>query len=285
MMDELFIDRDGKSFSAKDIADTLRRVGAHDCDHLFIHSDIIFGKTPTAFNRREYLQILYEVLNNLGVKSLLIPTFTYSFCNHEVYDVRKSRTSMGALNEYIRKQDGRYRTLDPLLSVSVSHELRHLFDHPSNHSLGEGSALDTIHHMDGVKFLFLGIPMGECFTYLHYIEKMLDVPYRFDLPFEGEILDYEGNRIVTTQSIHTACYGVKPKEFYHFEDYLEDRGRMKKERLGDKFVECVGEKEVYEEIVQKINSDINYFLERPFTEADLEHRYTKGEDGVRITHC
>ena len=285
MMDTLFIDSDGREFGADDMTNVLKQVGAHDCDNLFIHSDIIFGKTPTGFNRKEYLSILLEVLEGLGVKNIIVPTFTYSFCNNEVYDVIKSKTSMGALNEYIRKQEGRYRSMDPLLSISVPMALKDNFSSVSDHSLGEGSGLDIVHHLGGVKFLFLGVPMGICFTYLHYIEKMLDVPYRFDLPFDGEMIDYDGKHINKTQYIHTACYGVKPKDFYHFEDYLYDIGKMKKERLGDKYVECITEEDAYEEIVKMINKDINYFLEQPFTEADLEHKYTKGLDGEKITHC
>ena len=52
---------------------------------------------------------------------------------------------MGALNEYIRKLEGRYRTLDPLLSVSVPENLKASFANPGSNSLGENSAFDVIH--------------------------------------------------------------------------------------------------------------------------------------------
>lgn len=284
-MNTLFVDDDNKAYCAEDIFEILRDVGAHDCDTLFIHSDIFFGKTPVDFNRREYMQVLFQVLNDLDVKNIIVPTFTYSFCNNEVYDVKKSKTSMGALSEYFRKQLGRFRTMDPLLSLSVPETMKSEFDHVSAHSLGLGSGLDVVHNLKNVNFLFLGVPMGECFTYLHYIEKILDVPYRFDLPFEGEIIDYDDKVMRCTQTIHTACFGVKPKNFYHFEDYLEEQGKMRKRRLGNKYVECVSEGDAYHEIIEMIERDINYFLEQPFTDKDLQHKYTKGLDGKRITHC
>ena len=87
---------------------------------------------------------------------------------------------MGALSEYIRKQDGRYRTLDPLLSLSVPEKMKDKFSSVSDHSLGKGSGLDILHSLNSVKFLFLGAKQGECFTYVHYVEKMLEVPYRYD---------------------------------------------------------------------------------------------------------
>ena len=284
-MNTLFIDSDGREYTAEDVVRTLKDIGAHDCENLFIHSDILFGKTPSDFNRKEYMNTLIDIFKSLSIRNIIIPTFSYSFCNNEVYDVRKTRSSMGALSEAFRKQEGRYRSLDPILSVSVPDNLKTKFEKYSDYSLGEGSALDVVHSLDGTKFLFFGVPMGESFTYLHYIEKMLDVPYRYDQAFEGKIIDYDGNEIEKTQYIHTACFGVKPKNFYCFEDFLQEKGKLKKQRLADKYVACIDEKDAYSEIVDMLHRNINYFLEQPFTEADLEHKYTKGLDGVRITHC
>ena len=81
--------------------------------------------------------------------------------------------------------------------------LEHIFNHVSNHSLGIGSALDILHHMDDVKFLFFGAEMAECFTYVHYVEKMMDVPYRFDMPFEGNVIYPDGHVEKRKQIIHT----------------------------------------------------------------------------------
>lgn len=284
-MSSLFIDSQQREYAADDVYNALRAVGAHDCDTLFMHSDIMFGKLAAGVKRNDLLAELYSVLNELGVKNLIVPTFTYSFCNHEVYDVKNSRTSMGALNEFIRRQDGRKRTLDPLLSLSVPEDISTLFNTSGQHSLGQGSGLDVLHNMDGVKFLFFGARMGNCFTYVHYVEKMLDVRYRFDLPFDGTIVDEAGRSFDTTQYIHTACYGVKPADFYYFEDELETAGLLKKVPFADKSIACITEKDAYREIKARIENDINYFLEQPFTDEDLIHKYTKGLDGERITHC
>lgn len=281
----LFIDSQCNEYDSEDIYNALRTIGAHDCDTLFMHSDIMFGKLASGLKRNDVLSELYSVLGELGVKNLIVPTFTYSFCNHEVYDVKNSRTSMGALNEFIRKQDGRVRTLDPLLSFSVPESLGSLFSGLGSHSLGVGSGFDIIHSMDGVKFLFFGARMGNCFTYVHYVEKMLDVCYRFDLPFDGTIVDDTGHSFDSTQYIHTACYGVKPADFYYFEDELQEAGFLKKIPFGDKSIACITENHAYKEIKSHIEKNICYFLEQPFESQDLVHKYTKGLDGERITHC
>lgn len=285
-MNELFTDDDGKKYAAEDIRTALLEIGVDDCSTLFIHADVMFGIPARGFKRKEYLDILYHIVDDLGIENLIIPTFTYSFCNHEDFDVVHSRTSMGAFNEYIRKLKGRYRSMDPLLSVSVPKRLQPQFENFGEHSLGENSGLDIIHHMDGVKFLFFGADMANCFTYVHYVEKMLDVPYRFDMPFEGNIIDCNGNMLKRKQFIHTQCLGVKvPERYGNFEEELAEKGFLRRKRLGNKYVSCLNEKDAYREICERIHRDINYFLEKPFEEQDLVHQYTYNYKQSRITHC
>ena len=134
---------------------------------------------------------------------------------------------MGALNEFIRKKEGRYRTMDPLLSLSVPIEWKDYFQgYEGHHSLGAGGGLDAVHHMAGVKFLFLGAEMGDCFTYVHYVEKMLDVPYRFDMQFLGNVIDETGNQMERIQYIHTQCSGITlPPKYDYFEQELAEEGK------------------------------------------------------------
>ena len=285
-MKTLFRDKDQNVITTKMILDSLKEVGADQCEYLFIHADIMFGILEKGIKRNELLSSLYDQIISLGVKNLIVPTFTYSFPNNEDYDIKNSKTSMGAFNEYIRKMDGRYRTDDPLLSVSVPITLKNRFEHVGNHSLGVDSALDVLHHMDDVKFLFFGAEMSECFTYVHYVEKMLDVPYRFDMPFEGDVIYPDGNIKHKTQYIHTQCYGVKlPKKYTYFETEMEEKGVLKKQRLADKFISCISEKDAYREIASHIENNIYYFVDVPFTESDLIHKYTYSTDNGRITHC
>ena len=285
-MERLFYDADNRLFTAEDIRNALIETGAADCRILFVHSDVMFGRPAEGFRKKEYLETLYQILLDLGIEALIIPTFTYSFCNHEDYDIRNSRTFMGAFNEYIRKKDGRFRTDDPLLSVSVPEGFKVGFETVSCHSLGEGSALDIIHHLDGVKFLFFGAEMAECFTYVHYVEKMMDVPYRFDMPFTGNILYPDGRVESRTQMIHTQCKGAKlPQKYEYFESEMEAKGYLKKVRLGDRYIACLPEQDAYREIRSHIAENIHYFLEEPFVLSELVHEYTYSTESGRITHC
>ena len=285
-MNVLFLDKADNAIDAKALRDALVRIGAGDCKTLFIHSDVMFGRPAPGFNRREYLAALYEIIESLAVPQIIVPTFTYSFCNREDYDVISSKTSMGVFNEYVRKLPGRYRTDDPLLSISVPDNLADHFSKLGNHSLGYDSGLDRLHQMEDVKFLFFGAEMAECFTYVHYVEKILDVPYRFDMPFEGNIIREDGTREHRRQYIHTQCKGVKlPLKYLYFENEMEDRGYLKKQRIAEKTVACISEKDAFREIREHIHNDAFYFVEGSYQMDHLVHQYTFSTENSRITHC
>ena len=57
---EVFIDQDGREYGIEDIVETLKMVGADDCEHLFLHSDIVFGRITKGMKRKEYLGALNE---------------------------------------------------------------------------------------------------------------------------------------------------------------------------------------------------------------------------------
>ncbi|TDL48489.1 AAC(3) family N-acetyltransferase [Paenibacillus dendritiformis] len=281
----LFKDSNGIWYTAKDILEKLKEVGAHECDVLFVHTDVAFGTINPELKRKQYLGCLYEILQELNVGTLVFPAFTFSFCNKEIYDVKNSRTSMGALNEYIRNQPGVVRSIDPILSMIAVGDKANMFEKVGKSSLGINSGYDILHQQENVKFLFFGAEIGECFTYIHYVEDIMRVPYRFDMPFSGTIIDAEGNKFEDEYKLYAGCAGVKPACSYYFEDYLLENGFLQKTHIGNKPITCISAKDAYREIRKKIENDIHYFLEQPFIAEDLVHEYTKGKNGERITSC
>ena len=84
-MGVLFYDFDGNAFGYEEIHNVLAEVGVSDCETLFVHSDVVFGRPGEAFNKKNYLTTLWEILESFNVKHIIVPTFTYSFCNNENY--------------------------------------------------------------------------------------------------------------------------------------------------------------------------------------------------------
>ena len=282
---DLFISSDNKVYADEDIKNTLCEIGIEKAKVLFMHSDIMFGRLCPGIKRNDYLEAMYRILASFDIP-IIVPAFTYSFCNGEDFDVAGSRTSMGVLNEYIRKQDGYVRTKDPLLSFSVPNSLVDNFKDLGHNSLGPDSAFDRMHNMDGVYFLFYGAELPESFTYVHHVEKILEVPYRFDMGFTGDIIDTDGSRKTETYYIHTQCKGARiPARYDHFEKKLLDEGLLKKRKLGDKSVALISERDAYRSISDNIKNDRYYYVEEPYEEDALIKEYTYDRTKGRITHC
>lgn len=232
---------------------SLQAVGAADCDVLYIHTDMTFGLP--ALKRGALLDELLAVIESLGVRSLVFPTFTFSFCNNEPFDVQNSRTPMGALNEHARKSGRGARSTDPLLSVYVLGDKLNLIDNLSEYSIGKGSNYDRLHHCGKeVKYLFFGADMRECFTYVHYMESIIGVPYRYNREFSGLVVD-EGkskqNR-VWLYSTYANCR-LNPKPVVH--DAMQKRGQLRKKPLGNAELCCFCEKDAYETITDLLTAD------------------------------
>lgn len=285
MENKLIFTDDNRNYTHDDILNLLKQIGANDAEILFIHTDIMFGKPNIKLGRKGYLKELYNVLLDLKVPTLIFPSFTYSFCNGKDYDVRNSRTSMGALVEYVRKQADSYRSLDPILSMVAVGEKTDLLSYEIGYnSLGEGSGFDILHREKNVKFLFFGADFSEYFTYIHHIEKIMDVPYRYDQAFWGNIIDYNGNKFRHKHSIHTSCGGVKLKNFSELKKDLEQEGYLKLSPLGALEIGCISEADVYREVCKRIQNNPYSFV-HPYNESDLIHEYTFGKNGENVTHC
>jgi aminoglycoside 3-N-acetyltransferase len=272
---KLFKDNTGNWITYNDVVSFLKKVGADKCDILFIHTETSFGIPNAQFKRKEYLELLYSAILELKVKTIIFPSFSFSFCNNEKYNVSQSRSRMGALNEYVRCLTESIRSIDPILSVTVVGQNKEIIKDLGKNSIGKDSIFDRLHKNDNVKFLFFGAEIAKCFTYIHYVEEQYSVPYRYNREFKGIINDgvREYEDIYT---LYVKYKGIVPAISYNFEQHLFENGSLKRVNCGNSPITCISEKDAHFEIINKLNSDINYFLDKPFVDEDLEPLYIPG---------
>lgn len=265
------MDFNGKVYTKNDVLQILKDLGADKAKVLYVHTDIGFAKP--LLKRREFLENIFSVLTELGVKSLIFPTYTFSFCNGEIYDVKNSKTPMGMLNEYARNVEGAFRTNDPLMSVCVIGEVPDRLRSLSNLSCGKNGAFEIMRNDDEHMFLFFGAKPTECFTFLHYVESIYGVPYRYDREFSGIVVNEAGNKSEQTYILPTLYDSVIPQVKSTFEDRLLAKGILKKAKLGDKWVMLVKGKSVFDETIKCLDEDINVLLARPYDAFSLGTSY------------
>ena len=258
---DLFKDKANNWVTNTDILKTLEKAGAHDCKILYMHTGLSFGIPNPALRKSDMLQELTAIINELNVATLVVPTFTFSFCNGMDYDITNSKSKMGVLNEYIRKQPDAIRSLDPLMSVALIGEDKDLATGIGHVSIGKDSTFDKLHYRDGVKVLFFGTGLGDCFTYMHSIEAFVNSHYRYNHDFTGNIITPE-RTFEDTYTLFVRYKNVKPgKGSYIYEDILVNKGIAQKLPCGDNFITTVDEPRAFEVYHDMIIKKPDFFID------------------------
>ncbi len=200
--------------------DALYSSGIKSGDILFGHSSIGFFGKPCLENlefrnaAELILSAIFYVLGDSG--TLVLPSYTYSFCKSEIYDPKESKGIGGALSETLRKKDGAIRSLDPSISViakgKYAKELTR--DMPINAYSDDG----IFGRLLNKEAKICNFNFDASSTFIHYVEKLNSVPYRFFKNFNGKIRI--GNDIVNRDSTIYVRYLHKSTEIdMKFFDY------------------------------------------------------------------
>ncbi|MDF9810728.1 aminoglycoside 3-N-acetyltransferase [Aurantimicrobium minutum] len=269
----LFEDAAGNKISTQNFNDAFTSVEAHDAEILYIHSGLTFGKPNNELRPRQLLQELDSAIQTLDVPTLAFPTFTFSFCNGLDFDIQNSKSQMGALNEFVRKDPAAVRSNDPLMSVVVRGDDKSIITDLGKSSIGENSTFDKLSRKNKVKFMFLGVELGDCFTYMHYLEWVAKSAYRYDREFTGKVID-NGSVSTQTYELFVRYNGVFPnRASYQYGDYLEEKGFLKRAKIGDSFVSVVDLEPASEIYLDWIKRDPNCFITEPFVREQVDTEF------------
>lgn len=257
----LFLAKDGNWVTNKSLIETLLSLGADKCDILYIHTSLSFGQPNPQLKKSAMLGELLNVIKALGVKTVCMPTFTFSFCNGLDYNPATSASRMGVLNEFFRKQEGVIRSADPLMSVALMGEDKDLVTGFGHVSCGENSTFDKLRHRDNVKFLFLGPKIGDCLTYMHYMEWLYSVDYRYNRVFRGNVTIGDKTS-VEEYALFVRYKSVIPNAAsYDYEQKMYDNGTAFIAKCGDGTISIVDEKNASLEYKKCLDENPYYFVD------------------------
>jgi aminoglycoside 3-N-acetyltransferase len=247
-----------------DFFNALCSIGAGDTDVLYIHTALNFG-IPGSLRKKELLDSLYDTLKELGVATIILPTYTFSFCNGVDFNLQDSKTPMGLLNDFIRQKEEAIRSVDPLMSNVLVGKHTEFVTNIEKCSVGRNSTFDLLHKTNlKVKFLFLGPRIGDCFTFMHYIEERENVPYRYRRMFSGKITDgatsYEDSfeLFVRYGNVHPGPGS------YIYENILLERQIAKKIKIGDSAITILDEKPAFACYVDLLKLSPSFYISEPF---------------------
>lgn len=271
MMKALYY-HDARAVTQKDIEDALTGAGLTQGDTVMIHSDVgSFGKLGDVRDENEFLGSILDAFINVITRdgTLIVPTYSYSFCNHQVFDVVHTDSTVGIFTNFIRRRPQAVRSEDPIFShAGIGRHAEHLLNHVGRECFGTDSFFDRFYKFDGKIVNF-----GKFFdiTFLHYIEKHFRVDYRYDKTFSGTLVHQDGHR----KEVEVVFYvhGL-PSEGCDVEynmtllgDELEQRHLLRKMPLGNDWVRCSRARDCYQVGMDMLRRNPYAFLKKiPFND-------------------
>ena len=251
------------NYLKKDIVQSLADVGLKLGDTIFCHSNLgFFGKLKGGDSRERVYQIfkesIFEVIGDRG--TLVVPTFSYSFCNEQEFDIDNTPSVCGFFSEEVRKDSDSIRSLDANFSVSaIGDKANQLTENSSIYTFGEDSFWERFYKLKG-KICNFNFDSGS--TFVHFVERELKVPYRFDKKFSG-IAKISGER--KELYFYHFCYDLdKPwdaPEFSKLDKQAKNCDLAKTANLGKGQIVCISAEDTYSLIQNEIEKD-PYFLRK-----------------------
>ena len=183
-------------------------------DKIVIHSNIAGLMQYTNINKENVCKIFLDFLKKyIGEKGvIIIPTFNYQFTKHKNFNVKSSPSEVGFFSNYLLKKNWKKRTLDPVFSHMIFGELNEYNIKRINaEAFGEDSIFSILKKKNFKIICFCC--STDRITFIHYVEYLLKVPYRYIKKFKGYVINLKTKKIVNYK------YNVGKKNFdYSFNE-------------------------------------------------------------------
>lgn len=254
----LFTKTEEREYRVRDLLDTFRLLGLKKGETVCVHSQLYSLGKPL-LSKKEYLNVLVNALKQVVGENgtVIMPAFSYSFCEKEVFDVQNSKSKVGLLTEFFRNSEGIARTVHPIFSFSVWGKRKEEF-------LDIGKDAFSMHSVYGKmiekndKMLLLGAQKGYTIYYL--AEERVGVNHRFFKDFSGVVRDGQEEYDLTVPYYVRHLDKRSEESPQKVSAYLSERGIQKNLPFGWGSVSAFSCREMFEGIVEKLEQDETYFL-------------------------
>lgn len=245
-------------YTKEDMINALKAVGIMAGDTVLFYVSLGFLGRPEGVGSQEglnrlFLECCQEVLGQSG--TMLVPTYSYSFCRRERFDPRSTPTSLGPFPEFFRTLPQAERSVEPILAVSgVGPAASQLFRDLPPTSYGRGCIYERMVRA-GVKICSVGLQMNWA-TFRHHIEEVEGVPFRYRKHFVGDLVmpDDRSERAIWTYSVRLWSPQADPDGHRLAHMLLED-GVSRSAQLGRGSLSCVTAQDYYAYAAEKFRSE------------------------------
>ena len=163
-------------------------------DKIIIHSNtagvLQFYKKKKEDLCKTFISYLKNYIGSNGV--IIIPTYNYQFTKKNDFNIKTTSSEVGYFSNYLIQKNWNKRTLDPIFSHIIFGNISDFnFKNINTEAFGKDSIFASFQKNNFKIFCFCCSPNN--ITYLHFIENILKVPYRFVKRFTGNLI-YKNNK-------------------------------------------------------------------------------------------
>lgn len=201
-------------------------------DCVYVVSDMLEpAKTARARGQKLVLGELIDGLQTLTGETgtLLFPAFNWDFCKGIGFDYRKTPAKTGALPKEALGRKDFARTAHPLYSFAVWGKRREeLLRNQAQDAFGPGTIFELLYKWDA-KVLVIGMAALSGTTYIHHVEQVVGVPYRYNKEFTADYTDAAGRCEKRTCRMYVRDLEMDPRHidgFRPLEEKMREEGSI-----------------------------------------------------------
>lgn len=232
----------------------------YDEEAFILHTDIGgWGLIKGIRNRASLLEGYLEALLKASAgRPLLFPTFNYDYGRSRCFDVLTDKCQVGALNEHARQQKPAGRTQTPIFNF-IELPKDNFSASPDVNPFGESSLWNTFCNYSG-RMCFMGTGL-EASTFIHYIEEIRNIGYRYIKPMPGQIVLGEIKKAIDFKfRVRPAASGAVDYDWQRIKEDLLRQSLLEEKPLGLGKVLSYSAPRVLEYWCSRISDNEFYFL-------------------------
>ena len=176
-------------FSKKDIFVSLKKIGLKPGDNILVKSDLRYlGEYE---DQNSLCKDLFDALSkiiNLNKGTIIVSTASTYLCNtNRIFDLKNTKSERGIFSNYVLGLKKSVRSVHPFLShTAVGKHAKYVCSKNTKHAYGPNTPKDRMLNIN-TKYVSIGLPPRLTCSYIHHVEMMMGVPYRYTKEFKSKI--------------------------------------------------------------------------------------------------
>ncbi|MEO5328423.1 MAG: HAD-IIIC family phosphatase [Magnetococcus sp. THC-1_WYH] len=162
--------------------DAIARVLNDHDERIVIHSSLIHFRLPWKHLKWPLMGAFRRLIQQ--GRTLIIPSFTLSFCRGQPYHYLYSPSETGIVADWFMELYESRRSAHPIYSFVIAGPDRDRLLRQQGKTTWDPESLFGLFQKENVRFVMFGVGLDAC-TQIHYYEEEAQVPYRYYKPFQG----------------------------------------------------------------------------------------------------